>query len=159
MKYLIDGHNLIARLPDLSLDDPDDEIELVRLLARWRWRHGSPPVTVVFDPGDFAVPGPRRQKQAGVVVRYAPFGSNADVVLKRLIETSRQPAQLTVVSSDRAIQAAARRAGAGAISAEEFAGSLTASPEHQENTIRDQPLSAEEVTMWLEIFQGGDDNR
>ena len=34
MNYLIDGHNLIARTPGLSLADPDDEAKLVRLSAR-----------------------------------------------------------------------------------------------------------------------------
>lgn len=35
MNYLIDGHNLIARTPGLSLADPDDEAKLVQLLRRW----------------------------------------------------------------------------------------------------------------------------
>ena len=32
MHYLIDGHNLIARVPGLSLADPDDEVKLLQLL-------------------------------------------------------------------------------------------------------------------------------
>ena len=35
MHYLIDGHNLIARVPGLSLADPDDEVKLLQLLKRW----------------------------------------------------------------------------------------------------------------------------
>ena len=31
--YLIDGHNLIGQLPDLSLTDPDDEAKLVQKLT------------------------------------------------------------------------------------------------------------------------------
>ena len=34
MHYLIDGHNLIARVPGLSLADPDDEVKLLQLLKR-----------------------------------------------------------------------------------------------------------------------------
>ncbi|MFQ5856224.1 MAG: NYN domain-containing protein [Anaerolineae bacterium] len=158
MKYLIDGHNLIARLPDISLADPHDEAKLIRLLARWRWRHNSPPVTVVFDPGDFAVHGRRRMQRSGISVRYAPYSSDADTVLIRLIERHRQPAQLTVVSSDREIQSMARRVGAQTISAEEFAMELTAHAEPQEEKIPgDEPLSPEEVEAWLEIFQDCDD--
>ncbi|MFQ5342516.1 MAG: NYN domain-containing protein [Anaerolineae bacterium] len=156
MKYLIDGHNLIARLPDLSLADPDDEIELIRLLARWRWRHKSPPVTVVFDPGDVAVYGGHRTQQSGIAVQYAPFGSDADAVLIRLIRARRQPAQLAVVTSDREIQAAARQAGARTISAEEFAGELTPPAAAQDDIPRDKPLSPDEVKAWLDIFQGND---
>jgi hypothetical protein len=157
MRYLIDGHNLIGRLPDLSLADPYDEMKLVQLLARWRWRHGNPPVTVVFDPGEFPVHGAQRQRQSGIMVRYAPFNSSADAVLKRLIETSRQPAQMMVVSSDREIQSAARWAGARAMPAEEFASELTAPATPQEDSSRDEPLSPEEVETWLRLFQERDD--
>jgi hypothetical protein len=34
MPFLIDGHNLIGALPDLDLDDPDDEARLVERLQR-----------------------------------------------------------------------------------------------------------------------------
>ena len=33
MNYLIDGHNLIGQLPDISLDDPNDEALLVQKLS------------------------------------------------------------------------------------------------------------------------------
>ena len=32
MPFLIDGHNLIGRMPGISLDDPDDEARLVAQL-------------------------------------------------------------------------------------------------------------------------------
>lgn len=156
MKYLIDGHNLIAQLPDISLADPYDEARLIQLLARWRWRHNNPSVTVVFDPGDVAVYGRRRSKRSGITVRYAPHHSDADAVLMGLIERARRPAQLAVVSSDQEIQSVARRVGAQAISAEEFAVELTAPPEPQEKLPGDEPLPPEEVQKWLEIFQGRD---
>ena len=35
MNYLIDGHNLIARMQTMSLADPDDEAKLVLRLRRW----------------------------------------------------------------------------------------------------------------------------
>ncbi|MBI4771196.1 MAG: hypothetical protein HY784_12500 [Chloroflexi bacterium] len=50
MPTLIDGHNLIGALPDISLQDPDDEQKLVDLLHRWCVRTGKS-VRVVFDPG------------------------------------------------------------------------------------------------------------
>lgn len=155
MKYLIDGHNLIARLPDVSLADPDDEAKLVRLLARWRWRHGTPAVTVVFDPGDYAVPGRKQTKRSGINVRYAGYSTDADAILIRMIERSRQPAQLTVVSSDRDVQSAAQRKGAQTQSSETFATELTAPPEPDEEAppAEEVSLSPEEVEAWLKIFR------
>jgi len=35
MPLLIDGHNLIGQIPDISLSDPDDEAKLVLLLRRY----------------------------------------------------------------------------------------------------------------------------
>jgi hypothetical protein len=32
MPYIIDGHNLIPRIPGIELDDLDDEKELIKLL-------------------------------------------------------------------------------------------------------------------------------
>ena len=153
MKYLIDGHNLIARLPDLSLADPDDEEKLVQRLARWRWRHSQHLVTVVFDPGEVAVHGQKRSRQSGIDVHYAAFGSNADTVLIRTIQRSRQPRQLVVVSSDRRIQAVARRAGAQIMAAETFAQMLEEPVEAEEPSEEDVLLSEEEVEAWLRVFR------
>jgi hypothetical protein len=35
MPYLIDGHNLIAKIPTISLESIDDEMELVNLLQEF----------------------------------------------------------------------------------------------------------------------------
>jgi len=60
MPILIDGHNLIGRMPVLSLADPDDERQLVTLLLAYRARTKKA-VTVVFDPGEvFALPETRK---------------------------------------------------------------------------------------------------
>ena len=50
MPILIDGHNLIGRLPDLRLDDPDDEAKLVLRLRAYAARTRKR-ITVVFDQG------------------------------------------------------------------------------------------------------------
>ena len=89
MPILIDGHNLIGRIPSLSLQDPHDEEKLVSLLKSYRARTGKA-LTVVFDPGD----GPslsERRKQGGVEIIFAPSGSNADSVIIRRVRRSRDP--------------------------------------------------------------------
>ena len=48
MPYLIDGHNLIPRIPGLSLKDLDDETALIQILQRFAARQGSR-VDVFFD--------------------------------------------------------------------------------------------------------------
>ena len=61
MPLLIDGHNLIGRLPDLRLDDPQDEAKLVARLRVYHARTGKR-VTVVFDRG---LPGGRSRELSG----------------------------------------------------------------------------------------------
>ena len=41
MPLLIDGHNLIGHLPDLSLSDPRDEVKLVARLQAYAARSES----------------------------------------------------------------------------------------------------------------------
>ncbi|MBL8045607.1 MAG: hypothetical protein JNL09_03645, partial [Anaerolineales bacterium] len=50
MPFLIDGHNLIGKMPGLRLDDPDDERQLVQFLRAYLARVKKSG-TVVFDRG------------------------------------------------------------------------------------------------------------
>jgi len=148
MPLLIDGHNLIGRLPDLGLDDPDDEAKLVaRLLAycaRARKR-----ATVVFDRG---LPGGRSRELSGggVEVVFAPAGRTADSILRERVRWARDPRGLIVVTSDNEVIAAAQARGARVMRAEEFAAQLNV-PRKVE-TESDAHLSAEEVQEWLNVF-------
>ena len=157
MKYLIDGHNLIGKLPHISLSDPDDEAQLVQMLARWRWRHKNAPVTVVFDPGEVAIHGRRHTQQSGIQIHYAPQSTNADLVITDIIERTQQTNQLTVISSDREIQSAARLMGTHVITAEEFARDLMTPIEQDNDPFEDFAVAPDEVDAWLKIFQNSDD--
>jgi predicted RNA-binding protein with PIN domain len=151
MPILIDGHNLIGRMPTLSLADPDDERQLVALLLSYRTRSRKP-VTVVFDPGGgFALPETRRQ--GGVEVVFAPHGSSADQVIVRRVRRSRDPAGITVVTSDRALAGEAHNYGARVKSAEVFAAEMSALFEGRSEG-HDTPLSAAELEAWLALFEG-----
>ncbi len=157
MNYLIDGHNLIARTPGLSLADPDDEAKLVQLLKRWALADARRKVTVIFDGG---LPGgaSHHLSGAGVKAIFAPENSNADALLIRRIEQIRNPAEFVVVSSDAAVAAAATRKRVPVQRSEAFAAAMLA-----DRTFRDkgqQPaaerpdpaLSPDEVQEWLALF-------
>jgi len=150
---LIDGHNLIGRLSQLSLQDPDDEEKLVWLLKSYRARTGKT-ITVVFDPGGtFALSQTRRR--GGIETVFAPHGSTADAVIAKRIGRSRNPRDWVVVTSDRNLAETVARQGAGVRSAEDFAEELTALREALPDR-KDVPLSPEEVEMWLSLFEGRD---
>lgn len=149
MPLLIDGHNLIGKMPDLSLADPEDEAELVRRVQRYCQRHRRRAV-IVFDAGVVGGRSPSLSG-AGVEAVFAPPGRRADDVIRERLGKLRDPAGWTVVSSDREIQKMARQVGARAVSAEEFAEMLRASPTRaREPSPR---LSEEEIQEWLDRFR------
>lgn len=152
MPLLIDGHNLIGRLPDLRLDDPDDEAKLVARLrtycARTRKR-----VTVVFDRG---LPGGHSWELSGggVETVFAATGHTADGILCERVRRARDPRGLTVVTSDREVIAVARARGARVVRSDEFAAQLGVKVEAKAKVEvkADVRLSAQEVEEWLRVF-------
>ena len=111
MPILVDGHNLIAKLPGIHLDDPDDEERLVERLRRYQARTGKR-LTVYFDAG---LPGGPDWDLSTSKVRvvFASAGDSADKLIVRRVRRSRDPQGLTVVTSDQRIIAAVERRGAG----------------------------------------------
>ncbi|GBD09743.1 hypothetical protein HRbin22_02004 [Candidatus Thermoflexus japonica] len=156
MPFLIDGHNLIGAMPDLHLEDPDDEARLVERLQRLAMRTGRR-ILVVFDRG---VPGGASfLSRGGVTVRFAPAGVTADELMIQRIRSERNPRGLIVVSSDRSVQEAARRHGASVWSAAEFLaymqrhlGEAPASTGIAEE--KPDEVDEAELDYWLRLFQG-----
>lgn len=151
MPLLIDGHNLIGKLPDLRLDDPDDEAKLVARLRTYAARTGKR-VTVVFDRG---LPGGRSWdlSRGGVEVIFAASGHSADGILRERVRRARDPRGLTVVTSDREVISAAQAQGARVVRSDEFAAQLEAPS--VDSAERDVRLSSEEVEEWLRLFKKG----
>lgn len=122
MPYLIDGHNLIGALPDISHEDPNDEAELVIKLKGFVARKRTK-CTVIFDHG---LPGgPSNLGGGSVTVVFASAQhTNADALLKRRISNIRDVKAWTVVSSDREVADYARRRRLRHMSSQDFAREL-----------------------------------
>ncbi|MDW8067852.1 MAG: NYN domain-containing protein [Anaerolineae bacterium] len=150
MPLLIDGHNLIGQTPGLSLANPDDEAALVRRIQRY-CRRSRRQAIVVFDAG---VVGGRSEALSTpeVEVVFAPSGRHADEVIRERLRKVRDPAGWTVVSSDRAVQQAARQAGARVLSSETFAAEMERKfPPPQEKPT--PSLSEDEIQEWMDRFR------
>jgi hypothetical protein len=150
MPLLIDGHNLIGCIPDLRLNDPDDEAELVRRVRRYCWRHRRR-ATIVFDAG---LPGGPAPHLSGgpVQVIFAPVGSDADAILLRRIRSAQDPRGLVVVSSDGTVRRAAREQGARVVPSEDFAVGLTATPTAA-GPEPEKPGGVGDLEEWLRLFE------
>jgi len=151
---LIDGHNLIGQMTDLSLADPDDEAKLVQRLKIYR-NSVNTPIIVVFDPGQSYTP-PYDLSGGGVEVIFAGQRSSADRLIISRIQRAADPGQLTVVSSDQEIADAARRHGAQVISAADFIREMARSHGPRRRRPKtpklEQRVPASEVNEWLALF-------
>jgi uncharacterized protein len=153
MHYLIDGHNLISKLPDINLDDPNDEAKLALRLKSWVAARQKRRVTLFFDGG---VVGGKSQELSGggVTVIFAPANRTADALIIHRLQKVRHPAETTVVSSDQEILAAAARRRVPTITAEAFALQLNRPQPEQEPADAAGPvLSEADVAEWLAIFR------
>jgi predicted RNA-binding protein with PIN domain len=155
MQWLIDGHNLIGQMPNLRLDDPDDEAKLLEHLRSFRARTGHR-ITVIFDAGPGYHPA-ETKKVGGITVQFAAHGQTADQIIGQRIRQVKNPQDLRVVTSDRAVQQAARQARVRVLTAQEFVQQLLqGSPPAEEDDRGSQAevkLSADEVKEWLKLFK------
>jgi predicted RNA-binding protein with PIN domain len=154
MTYMIDGHNLIGQLPDISLDDPNDEALLVQKLIGFCARTGKQ-CLVVFDYG---LPGgSSRMGTRAVQVVFASGRSSADRVMMERINKIPDPTGWVVVSSDNDVLATARKRRMATLHSEEFAALMQKPPKPKVDAgeAADVNLSEQEVDEWLDLF-GGD---
>ncbi len=162
MRYLIDGHNLIGQLPDLSLTDPDDEAKLVQKLIGFAARHQKR-IVVVFDSG---LPGGKSRLSTNQVeVVFASSRSSADDVMKERIRLARDPGQWVVVSNDHAVINAAHARRMTILTSAEFVPLLRQPPkpkagrraDHDSGEAADVYVSPDEVEAWLKLFSTDDE--
>ena len=150
MPYLIDGHNLIPKL-GLRLDDPEDEMELVRLLQDFA-RIRRQPVEVYFDGAPAGQAGMR--KFGTIKAHFVRQGQTADAAIrKRLEDMGKSAKNWVIISSDHEVQNSAKVYQAGFVRSEEFVKQMRAvlsSSTKQENM--DSKMSAQEVEEWMKIF-------
>ncbi len=151
MPYLIDGHNLIGQLPDISLDDPNDEALLVQKLIGLMARIKKTCV-VVFDYG---LPGgTSRMSTRAVQVVFASLRSTADRVMIERIGKIPDPHNWTIVSSDNDVLGAARGRRMQILRSPEFAKMILSPPKRDVDIgeAMNVYVSPEEVAEWLKIF-------
>jgi predicted RNA-binding protein with PIN domain len=152
MPFIIDGHNLIPKVPGLNLADLEDELQLVEVLQEF-CRINRKQVEVYFDN---APPGGMEVRVFGsVTARFIRQGMTADQAIKnRLQRLGGEARNWTVVSSDREVQASARKARAKIIPAEVFAQQLIPNSGRfePESNATSEALSPDEIQDWMDLF-------
>jgi len=158
MPYIIDGHNLVPKVPGLSLQQMDDEQHLLEMLQEF-CRRQRKQVEVYFDN---APPGGVRARNLGsVTARFVRQGTTADsAIRRRLANLGRAARNWTVISSDQAVQVEARAVQAQVMPSEAFARLLIRALDDSwvdQGEAAETTLNPEEVDDWLQLF--GSDER
>lgn len=152
--YVIDGYNLLHRLPCLAellaRDMEQARDRLVGLISGWK-AGKTIAVTVVFDGtgGTFSPP----RSSSGVKVVFSRPPSDADAHIKNLVAKHARPRSLTVVTSDNAVLKHVRDCGARTLGSDEFSRILSSStcPQAAPRP-EERDLSADEVEDWRHYF-------
>jgi predicted RNA-binding protein with PIN domain len=121
VRWLVDGMNVIGARPDgWWRDRPAARRRLVAELGIFAGRPEVDAVAVVFD-GNEALGEVAEAAAVGVEVSFAGRGADAaDRVIAALVSASPDPHGVTVVTSDAALAAAVREAGAAVVGASVF---------------------------------------
>jgi predicted RNA-binding protein with PIN domain len=158
MPYLIDGHNLIPKIPGLALQSVDDENQLITLLQEF-CRKTRKRAEVYFD--NLPAGQPKARNYGSVIARFIRQGRTADAAIRdRLSRLGPAAKNWTVVSSDHEVQAAARAVRARVMQSETFAKKLVQTLEQVESQAPEEEgiLSSEEVDEWLDLFGSQEEN-
>ena len=155
MPYLVDGHNLLWAIHHHDEHfAPVDDRALCRLLARYgRSMHDR--VELIYDgvgpPDKGAFYGHRNLQ-----VSFAGEGSDADTLIEHRVQTCTQPKRLVVVSTDRRVRTAARRAKATSVPSVEFwmrvLERLNRKRAAPEPSGKRHGVSKQETRQWLKTF-------
>ena len=153
-RLVIDGHNLIPKIPGLRLDDPDDEMKLIEKLSQY-CRLTRTQVELFFDG---APAGSPLQSKSGLVhIHHIRKSLTADdAILQFLQRQGNEARNLLVVSSDHRVIAEAKALHAGSILSVEFSRRLieTLSNPSMSDSQRELPPSVEEVEEMLKLMTG-----
>jgi predicted RNA-binding protein with PIN domain len=155
--YLIDGNNVLGSW-GRSPAGQDLRPEVVRRVGAFCRARGAKAV-LVFDGGPLRGDHPA-QDLGPVSVRVAPRGSDADTVIRGLVDAHRNPADLVVVTSDKALYSYARTRGARVLRAHEWnalerePAAASALRRQGAGSSNEKPEREDDIEGWLKKFSG-----
>jgi predicted RNA-binding protein with PIN domain len=163
MHYIIDGHNLIGKMPDISLKDPNDEVKLTMRIKSWVAESKKREVTLFFDGGIQGMTM-NRMSSRNLKVIFAPAGKTADSLIISHLRKLKNPREYTLVTSDREIIGHGKTLRIRSLLSEEFIDRMgfvfkeqsEKAPKAKQETPSEKPdvskISDADVQEWLDLF-------
>ena len=153
MIYLIDGHNLIAQMPGITLGDPNDEAHLVLRLRSWAAVDKKRKIVLIFDKG---MPAGKSKNLStpNIQVRFAPHKTTADRLLIQRINRTKNPREFILVTGDRMIIAAAQARKMPHTTSKKFVADMKVDkrPPPPSREVDNPKVSKNDVDEWLTLF-------
>lgn len=153
MPYLIDGNNVLGSLGGPAMPG-DGRTEVVRRVAAFCSARGARAV-LVFDGAPFR-PELGNQELGRVSLRFAPQGQDADSVIRAIVDSAARPAEILLVTSDKALYSYARTRGASVLRAHEWnalARGATPRPRRRGPAVQsEKPERETDIEGWLKRF-------
>ncbi len=156
MPYLIDGNNLIGQVSSYSLSDPRSRQEILGML--WLFQRATRKrLWVVFDGSPDTALEAECNRWEKFSVLFPGQGLKADDLIVQIINQSRHPRAIILVTSDRELRNRGRLSGAQVVGVQDFARQLKKvikerkkQRELRKPSFHPSPL---ETKLWLETFQ------
>ena len=155
MPLIIDGHNLRWSIQKASEESNSiTDLQLCHIVGRY--------LKLIGERGEIVFDGVGPPDKGGfenignLEVLFAGLASDADTVIEDKIRASTAPKRLTIVSSDRKVQAAARARKAEVVKSDVFWTNLQKRLSRRK-TVREPSakrwgLSESETEQWLRLF-------
>ncbi len=154
MPWIVDGNNLLAQIPGGSMNDPADRRRLASALSRFCDARRAT-MSLFFDGAPLE--GWRGTSWLGSLrVLHSGSGRTADDAILDEVAAAKRPADLTVVTSDRALADRCRAMGARVSGVRELRSMLSEAEDRAADGA-DKPERPDpaEVDYFMELF-GGD---
>ena len=149
MPYLIDGHNLIPKIPGIQLDHLDDEQALLILLDYY-FKKIRKKAVVYFDHASLEAPSVLNT--AYLRAHFVRKPSSADeAILLHLKELKGDARNYTIITSDHWIADNARSVGASVVSSDDFASTLLKNAQKPPKKAKN--INDGDIDYWLDVFQ------
>jgi predicted RNA-binding protein with PIN domain len=146
-RFLIDGYNVLHAVGLPRRVGPGAlQLARQRFLALVRHRYPDAECTVVFDGKRASTP----QNERGITVLFS--NGTADDLIAELLAHDSAPRTLCVVTSDHAVQTAARRRQASVVEADRFVRDLESRPVPPPASGPEKPTVEPDTERWLEAF-------
>jgi len=156
MAYIIDGNNVMGQTPGWHRDKPRARLELLKRVAAFARLRGAR-ITIAFD-GAPDQEFPEGSAFKGIKILYAHRGSTADDRIVELVESSRDPRGITVVTSDRQLGVRVRQRGANVLRSGEFRKQMESIADSHEPPATEAEPDADDTEGWLRYFGADPDD-